>query len=71
MTTNNDKLNNILRARPDIRLIDLERMTGCSHSLVYGWVQKKNHKYFKKLRDSHLRLIKLELGMAEPRYVNE
>ena len=68
MSTNNEHLHNIVMARPDLTVKKLMEITGRSRTQVYGWLCPVNSKHFKKMKRSDLRLLKLELGMASPRF---
>lgn len=66
----NRVLQNILQARPDVTQATLREITGRGRTLVFGWLEETDSKHFKRIKAEDLRHIKLELGLATPRYAN-
>lgn len=72
---NNKEFKAIVRARTDIKYINklMAEITGYSDKSIDAWLATQNKNFFpnpafRAMPTIPLRLLKLELGMSEPRY---
>ena len=61
----NKRLHKLVQ-KHDLTVPQLMDLTGRSRTHVYGWLCPPGSKHFKVMRESDLRLIELELGIAIP-----
>ena len=64
----NFKLKALMR-RHKLTQLKVAEICRCGRTAVYYWTRDPDHKDFTKMSGTHLRLLQLELGAAEPDYL--
>ncbi len=65
MMTTNKQLHKLVE-KHGLTVEQLMELTGRCRTHVYGWLASPSAKHYKVMRESDLRLVQLELGIAVP-----